>query len=616
MSVFTFSTAKKKAQRAVSALAVTLMLGAVFITSFSLTTESTLAVRSQCTDGIDNDGNGIIDYPQDTGCVSLDDNYEGTTTEGNFIELTDGKDTIAPSGALVYVITLKQQRDTSRNVDVVLDLPHQSNITSASDGGSTGIDQVKWTNVSVYKNVTRTLTVHINVRPDATEGQYLVARARTTGSTAIDTTLVQGYVPTQGDQYAVSVTDGKEFILPGANNTYTVRVRNISSTAKTTDVHLALPYDSYFVSASDNGVRSSFDVTWKNVTLAPNEQKSFSATIQIDPRIRNNIILRTKAYAGSVNALDQTVARVGLPYDAIKTSITDGRSMAPAGQVLTYTVRVTNTADIVATSVPVSASLPQYGEFVGATEGGYWDGTNVRWLVLQIAPHDTRTLTYSVRVRADAPMGATLVASIVSPQTGTASRDTTTVGSRLVSDSRIGTSSNSNTSVAFGDTTNMTFRKTADRGEAVPGGRIRYTLFVRNTMNTALTDGTIVDRFDPQYLTLDTYQHPEALASQNGGNMIWNIPVLQPGESWQTSYVLLVSKNAPTGVNLDNVASIRGTGLSSLSLTETVRTNTSGVLGDFPATGAGMDTILALVMAGMAVLTSGVQRKVLMGRLF
>ena len=30
-----------------------------------------------CSDGIDNDGNGFIDYPDDPGCFSPDDNDEG-----------------------------------------------------------------------------------------------------------------------------------------------------------------------------------------------------------------------------------------------------------------------------------------------------------------------------------------------------------------------------------------------------------------------------------------------------------------------------------------------------------------------------------------------------------
>jgi len=32
--------------------------------------------NTQCSDGIDNDGDGLVDYPNDTGCVNGTDNRE------------------------------------------------------------------------------------------------------------------------------------------------------------------------------------------------------------------------------------------------------------------------------------------------------------------------------------------------------------------------------------------------------------------------------------------------------------------------------------------------------------------------------------------------------------
>ncbi len=600
MSQYQLNVLKKKAKRAVSAMAAVLVLSAAFTTVFSLSAGKTLAVVSQCSDGADNDGNGLVDYPQDTGCTSLDDDYEGRTTSGNFVTVTDERDTVQAGGSVIYLVTLKQQRDTNRVVNVTLDLPHQSNVTSASDGGDVALDHVTWTNVSVYKDVTRTLQVQLNVNPSAVVGQYLVARVRVNGSEAIDTTLVKDYVPEQNDQFRVTVSDGRDYILPGAQNTYTVKIRNTSSQVKKTDIRLALPYDSYYVSASDAGIRDSYNVTWKNIELQPNEERSFNATIQIDFRTRNNALLRAKAYAGTVVALDQTVARIGLPYHSISTSITDHRNTAEMNQVLTYTVKVDNTSDVVATDVPVDASLPLYGEFVGATEGGYWDGSNIRWLVLKIAPHATRTLTYSVRVRQDAPLNTLLTASATSDDA--TSRDTTTVVAQ-------------STETGMAPQKTVIFRKTADRGEAVPGGSIRYTLYVQNTLDHVISDASILDRFDSTYLSLDTYEHSESLASHGDGEMVWTVPVLQPGESWQTSYILAVSANAPSGMELDNVASLRGADLNGMLLTQRVRTNKAGVISDFPTTGASMDAFLALALAGLAVATTGVQKKLAFARL-
>lgn len=584
-----------RVRQGLSLTGLVLVLSVAFVGVFSLRSQTTLAIRTQCSDGVDNDGNGLVDYPQDPGCMSIDDEYEGTTLSGDFVTITDERETVAPNGSLVYIITLKQQREIARNVNVTLSLPHQTNIASASDGGSVGPDTVRWTNVSVYKNVTRTLTVNVHVRPDAVPGQYLVARVRVDGSEATDTTLVQEYTAQPSDKLILFLTDDHESIAPAQVDTYTLTVRNNGTQSQKRDVNLALPYDTEFLSASDNGRRSSYTVTWPNITVNPGELRTFRATVLVDRNPSENL-MRAKAFVGSAVAIDQTIVSTGLPAHSISATISADRESAQPGDILTYTVHVTNDSDMVATNVSVDASLPTYGLFQTVDQGGFWDGGNVRWLFLQIAPHDSRTVHFSVLVRSDAPDGVGLRASVFAGGSAgvlTSMRIARTVGGADDRDNRV------------------LFRKTADRGEAMPGGKIRYTLFVRNTLNHLISDATILDRFDTQYLSLVSAERSQSLVSQSDGQMLWQVPVLAPGESWETSYVLSVARDAPSGIALENVALLRGTDLQGVSLTETVQTNRSGVMQDFPTTGAGMDTMLAGLLALMALATSGVQRKII-----
>lgn len=586
-----------KAKSVAAATALMLVLSIGFTGLFSLTSELTLANHSQCSDGLDNDSDGRTDYPQDDDCQNLDDDFEGIGLSGNFITVTDGHDKVSQGQAVVYVITLKQQRDTARNVNVSFHLPHQANVVSASDGGAV-IDNstVRWTNVSIYKNVTRTLTVNVNIDPDAPVGQYLVARTLVEGAEATDTSLVENYSPQSQDGFRISVTDGREFVLPETNLTYTARVRNTTSQSVTTDVRAAMPYTSSFLSSSPGGVRDSYNVTWKKQSFAPGEEKIYSYTVQVDRDAVDRTVIRSRVYAGTVNGLDETVVRIGLPYGAVTASITDNRNTAEIGQILTYVIKVKNDSDVVATQVAVDANMPTYGEFVSATEGGISDGNNVRWLIVQIAPHDVRTLSYSVRVRSDAPLDSILTAGAVADGAN---------GHHVLDKTKVVLESNEVGLVAK----SVLFRKSADRSEAVPGGKIRYTLFIRNTLDTVISDATILDRYDNRYLSLESADNRQFLIENEEGRMVWKVPVLKPGESWSTTYVLSVSADAPTGLPLDNVATLRGHDVSGVSLTERVSTNTSGVLGDFPETGAGMDAILALLLAVPAFAAAGVQRK-------
>jgi len=580
----------------ISSIALAVLLSTSFTGLFAFSSEKTFAVHSQCSDGIDNNNDGKIDYPQDDNCENLDDDYEGVSLSGNFISITDGHDKVQPNSAVVYVITLKQQRETARNVNIVLHLPHQSNVVSASDAGSFRGDTVRWTNVSVYKNVTRTITVNVNVSPDAKQGEYLVARVQAEGAEATDTSLVEEYVPQSNDTFRVNITDGKEYVAPDTPLTYTIRVRNTSSITKVTDVRVAMPYASNFLSGSNGAVRDNYNVSWKKVSFAPNEEKIFSFTTHIDRDTVNNFLIRARAYVGSISDVDQTIVSYGIPRNSISASISDGRNTAEIGQILTYTVKVTNSSNLVGTHVAIDASLPIHGEFISATDGGTTDGVNVRWLIAQIAPNDTRTFKYSVRVRSDAPLGNVLQAGVVADGvTGTISRDQTTV---VLQSNDIGTVEPT-----------IIFRKTADRAEAVPGGSVRYTLYIKNTLDRVISDATILDRYDNQYLSFSSADQSHFLIENNDGRMTWKVPVLKPNESWSTTYILSVAKNAPTGLSLDNVATLRGSDVSSISLSERVSTNTAGVLGDFPTTGAGMDAVLAAILALGALGATGMQKK-------
>lgn len=592
-------TAKKLA----STVTLFLVLSFVFPLLLSATTETLLAVHTQCSDGSDNDNDGKTDYPQDDDCESLDDDHEGIGLSGNFISLTDGKETVSPGGALVYVLTLKQQRVDSRNVNVTLHLPHQENIASASDGGSVNPGIVHWTNVSVYKNVNRTLTVHVNVKPDAQVGQYLVARAMVDGAEATDTTLIESYVVVPADTYRVSITDDKDFVMPGQSLTYVVRVRNTAGKNTVTDVRVALPYEVNYQSSSAGSLRDSYNVTWKGASFALGEERTFTVTATVDPRAVDRSGIRARATAGTISDLDTTIIRTGLPYDAIITSVSDGRSTAEVGQKLTYVVKVTNQSDTVGTSVFVNAAVPTYAQIVSVSHGGTTDGNAIRWHIVQMAPNETRDFTFIAQVRSDTPLGTTLSASAVADgMNGEISRDST----KIVAQS---------TEIASAGE-NVIFRKTADRAEAVPGGSIRYTLFVQNTLDTVIADASILDRYDAEYLSLASADNRHFLASESDGHMEWKIPVLKPGESWQTTYVLSVSANAPTGMMLDNVATLRGADVSGVSLTERVRTNSSGVLGEFPSTGVGMDALLATMLAFVALGATGAQKKLAFGRIF
>ncbi|WP_149084117.1 MULTISPECIES: DUF11 domain-containing protein [Microbacterium] len=82
---------------------------------------------------------------------------------------------------------------------------------------------------------------------------------------------------------------------------------------------------------------------------------------------------------------------------------TVAQSTAPAGSILDYTITVENTGPGVAVDVPVVDDLPDGARFVSASAGGVAVKDRAGWIVPQIRPGETTTLTLRVQV----PLGTT-----------------------------------------------------------------------------------------------------------------------------------------------------------------------------------------------------------------
>lgn len=585
-----------QAKKIIAVTSAFLLLGTTFGTLTLTQPDQASAYRTQCSDGLDNDGDGRIDYPEDNDCENLEDDFEGYSTKGLFIAVTDGKEAVAPGGSLVYRITLKQQRDTHRDVNIDLHFPVQVDLVSASDGGRIERDgRVHWDNVTVFKDSTRVLTVNANVRTDAPQDQLIIAKAISQGEQATDTTRVDGKHELQG-KFSLFLTDNQTNALPGSTLYYTLRVKNGTDAERTTDVRVTLARETTFVDASiGSEAQLNNNILWRDITFGPKEERTFTFAAHVQDRLPENYMIRMRAIAGNANTVDETLITKGIPSDSLTVSMSDGHSTAKRGDLLTYKIDVKNRSDVLANHQLITASLPINSEFISATDGGVYDGNVVHWQNMQIAPNGVRSLSYTIRVRSDAVTGTDLMATV--QVRGGTSVDYTTVGA-----------------VGFGDTVNpsqstrgrddLLFTKVASTDEVVPGGTVRYTLTVRNILSEPLMDAVINDRFDASMLSIADAGDAQGLG---GGRLQWNVPILQPGDSWQTSYLLNVSPNAKRGAILTNIATITGSNIGSLSLTQRVRTVRTGVFTSMPQTGAAMDVLFTMMTSAGALGVAGTQ---------
>src|SRR3989338_9241100 len=492
------------------------------------------------------------------------------------VSVADGRDTVRAGGELIYNITLRTTDGSSQTADVKMRLPQFVNFMSASNGGSLVGAEVIWDDVAVSGSSSRSLTVNVQVHTGAPTDHILTAEVVVNGvARATDTTRVtdSNAVPST---LLVTITDGKDTIASKDAVQYSIRVKNVGTQDRTYTLRVNLPEVVSFLSASDGYLRRNGSIDWINDILQPGQSADYTISGVIDDDAAGFYAIRVSANTGGVNerASDTTIVHQGpVPAD-FNVGVSADRESALPGDEVTYNITLTNRSNALATHVNLTNALPPYVEFVSASEGGTFTGANeVRFDDMTVSPGGKRLFSVTGRLRKDTPLGITLINSVfVAGHRATALVQ--------VEDGGVAQAPTQNK--------NVFLRKTADRSEVRPGDTITYTILLRNTTGKVLTNLTVKDRMDDQYMTLKSGAEDAVLENDE---MLWTIDRLEVGESWQRRYTVAIAKNVPQGVSLNNVVSVGGADIASLSLTERVVAANLPVFTGMPPTGAGMDAI-------------------------
>ena len=157
-------------------------------------------------------------------------------------------------------------------------------------------------------------------------------------------------------------------------------------------------------------------------------------------------------------------------------------STAIVGEVLTYTITLTNTNAITATGALVTDTLPSAVTFGGLVSGGAtYSGTlnAVLWSG-DVVSGTAQTIVYTVTVKSNVANG-TIIANTADINNGLGNIFTTAAANTTVQSVNLSTST-----------------KAVDKTAASPGDTLTYTLVVKNTGPVTATSALLVDVL-PQY---------------------------------------------------------------------------------------------------------------------
>lgn len=396
----------------------------------------------------------------------------------------------------------------------------------------------------------------------------------------------------------IFVTDGKNTVKQGGSLIYVLELRSPTSNQEL-DVTLELPLQADTISPDNGGRVIGKMAKWDRVMLTQNQTKRLTVQANLVTSITEGTVLRAIARAGNNAFEDETTVlnSVSNPDSVFEVFLTDERATAQPGQKLRYTAVVRNVSSTVRTAdvtlnMPVSLEIDEIDPDVSS------DSSAIVWNAIRFEPGQVKTFAVTATVRRNVTEFVSLLTTI--EVGGVRAQDTTVVQKTSQSNSSASSARNRSSSSSSRRTAsrNLLFVKSANASEVMPGGTIRYTLRVQNVLLTVIDDAVITDRFDPAMMTaVDLGGGRETTP----GQLRWIVPRLQPGMTWQTTYVLAVHENVPAGTDIGNVATIAGTDVATATLNEKVNVVRTGIVDSLPKTGVSYDGIF-LLLSGIASL--------------
>ena len=340
---------------------------------------------TQCQDGIDNDGDGQIDFPNDTGCVNRQDNSESGTSTGRCdeddldVEITVDDSSVEPGDEVEFEVTVINDGNESCEVTLRAELDNDLRFLFASSGGDDeSNDLVLWRNLVIDEDDERTVRLEARVDRNADDGDTLEVEASIPGSDDTAEVRVNDSGGTTGGSSSSAPTDARISISksadrstaqPGDTVSYTLTLRNTGDRAATNVIvedqfnagQLSI-LDPAGGSVSGNGLRWTFDRIEANTTRTLRYTARISTSMRHGDVVQNNVTV-----TGGASASDSNLVRIvqQLP----QTGITGGSLRGGSDYLSPVSVRTATRSEnesAVATIVTVISWLATISTGVGA----------------------------------------------------------------------------------------------------------------------------------------------------------------------------------------------------------------------------------------------------------
>ncbi|HIK27318.1 MAG TPA: DUF11 domain-containing protein, partial [Oscillatoriaceae cyanobacterium M7585_C2015_266] len=442
-----------------------------------------------------------------------------------------------PGSDIIYTISITNNGpDTATGVQVIDGLPPGLIFVSATPSVGTYNSTTGLWNVGSLNNgasATLQITAKVNTTNSVTNSAAIAASNLpdpNPNNNNASVTLSQ-----QVADLSVNKTVDNPNPTVGQNIQYTITLTNNGPSAAT-GISLTdqLPLGLTFISATTSqGTYNSGTGVWNVGNLA----NGATATLTITAKVNTANPTTNTAQITAVDQTDPNPANnsnsVTIPQASADLSVqkTVDNPNPNFGQIINYTVTLTNLGTGDATDVEVKDKLPDGLIFLEAIPSqGTYDSTTGIWSVGNIANQVTATLTIKARVN-----------------TANAITNTAQVTASDQSDPNPNNNSSSLTIPQQG--ADLSVSKTADNFNPPPGTNVTYTITLTNSGPALATNIKIKEQLPPGLTFVSATAETGTYESSTG---VWTVPSLAPGASTR----LQITATVNTGERFTNSAQI------------------------------------------------------------
>lgn len=470
--------------------------------------------------------------PNLTNNTATDTTALAPTAELSLAE-TEGSDPVLAGSALTYTLVISNAGPSqAAALTLTNTLPTGVIFESASVAPVSGPNPLVWDFATLAANSTQAviLTVTVNSNMSGTLTNIAaVASAAADTLPANNTVTATTTITTLAD---VSLTNVAvpDPVIAGETLTYTLVVSNAGpSDALNVSVTDTLPAGVTFQSATPTQGSGPNPLAWNLGTLTAHSTETLTVVVTVNNDITATLTNTVQVDSGTGDAnLANNSAIVTTTVNTladIRLAVSDGTDPVREGDVLTYTLVVSNVGPSLARSVAVTDTLPVGVTFQSASVAPTSGPNPLVWNLGALAVNTSQSLVVTVTV----DLGTT------GPLTNTAS------ASSLTADATPANNSALETTLALSALADLSVSLSTGADPVLTGDPLTYTLVISNAGPSAAQGVTLTDTL-PAGVTFQA----ASLAPNGGPNpLTWNLGTLAANAAQTILVTVTVDSGLP-----------------------------------------------------------------------